>query len=87
MRTLQEITDAARRNEKPTYDELLYTVVAYDVMLAQFQVGNYPVLLEKFFIAVEADPKEYIGSVNDPKNPECNAWHKAFVNVGVETDD
>lgn len=82
MRKLVDITDAARRNEKPTYDELLYAVCAYDVMLAQIKIENHPVLLAEFFKAGESDPKIYIGTNNDPNNTECNEWHKAFVNVG-----
>lgn len=82
MRTLQEITDAARRNEEVTPEELQYAVCAYDVFLSKIDIDQNTVILTKFFIAAEMDPREYIGPDNDPKNPEAVAWHKAFINIG-----
>jgi len=81
MRTLQEITDAARRNEEVTPRELIYAVCAYDVFLADIDIDQDTRILTKFFIAAEADPKEYIGPENDPFDTKVNEWHKAFINV------
>ena len=85
MKTLSEITSAARSKSKPTYEELLYAVVAYDVMLSGFSVEHQPILLQKFFEAGAMDPKKYIGWVNDPENPEAIEWYQAFINVGEKT--
>lgn len=81
MRSLEDITDAVRRNEPATEDELRLAICAYDVLLAQLQLENNPVLLAEFFKAGEADPSTYIGPANDPRNPEAVAWHKAFKTV------
>lgn len=35
MRSLEDITDAVRRNEPATEDELRLAICAYDVLLAQ----------------------------------------------------
>ena len=88
MRTLDEITAALRRNEPVTFEELRYTVAAYDVLLARFGVHNYPVLMEKYFIAAEMDPWRYVGAENDPENSDVVAWHKAFkvVEEGVKNE-
>lgn len=85
MKNLADITTAARSNDKPTYEELLYAVVAYDVMLSGFSVEEQPILLQKYFEAGAMDPKEYIGWVNDPGNPEAIEWYQAFINVGEKT--
>ncbi len=42
MRTLAQITDAARRGEPVSHGELLYAVVAYDVLLSQFEIEKHP---------------------------------------------
>lgn len=81
MRSLEDITDAVRRNEPATEDELRLAICAYDVLLAQLQLDKNPVLLAEFFKAGEADPLTYIGPANDPRNPEAVAWHKAFKKV------
>jgi len=82
MRTLQQITDATRRNEEATEEELRFAVCAYDVLLAQLELEQDPKQLQKFFIAAEADPRAYIGPTNNPLNAEARDWHKAFINVG-----
>ena len=84
MRTLQEITDACRRCEPVTGEELMYAVCAYDVLLAQLELERDPKQLQKFMVAAEADPRVYIGPANDPLNAEARDWHKAFINVGQE---
>ena len=84
MRTLDEITAAVRRGEDVATEELKCCIAAYDVLLYDFKVENHPILLAKFFAAAEMDVQKYIGWANDPTNPECNAWHKAF--IGVENN-
>lgn len=42
MRTLTQITDAVRRGEEVTTDELRYSVAAYDVMVAKFNIQQDP---------------------------------------------
>lgn len=86
MRTLTEITDAARRGKAVSHGELLYAVVAYDVLLSRFQVEKYPVLLAEFFKAAELDPKTYIGPANDPAEQEAREWHETFINLTVAPD-
>ena len=81
MRTLNEITSACRRGEPVTEEELRYAVCAYDVMVAQFEIENHAVLLEKYFVAAEMDVKEYVGPNNDPNDPEVQKWHRAFAKV------
>lgn len=81
MRTLHEITDAARRNEPATEEELRLAVCAYDVLLAQLEVENDPKQLEKFFAASTRAPLQFIGPANDPRDPDVVAWHRAFINV------
>lgn len=80
MRTLQQITDAARRGEPATEEELRLAVCAYDVFIAQLELEKDPKQLQKFFVAAEAVPREYIGPANDPDNQDAVDWHKAFIN-------
>lgn len=87
MRTLSDITDAARRGEPVTEEELRLAVCAYDVFIAQLELEKDPKQLAKFFVAAESDPREYIGPANDPDNPEVVAWHKAFINTEVMEND
>lgn len=77
-RTLQEITDAARRDEPATPLELQLAVCAYDVLIAQLELELDPRQLEKYFTAATLPPLQYIGPANDPDDPEVTAWHKAF---------
>jgi hypothetical protein len=81
MRTLTEITNATRRNEPVTVDELRYAVCAYDVMFAQSQPSEHRPLMKAFFQAAESDPREYVGWNNDPENPEAVAWHRSQINM------
>ena len=81
MRTLTEITDAVRRNEAVTEEELRAAVVAYDVFLAQIDITKYPEALAEFFKATDGDPRDYYGPENDPNRPEVAEWHTAFINV------
>lgn len=86
MRTLTEITNAVRRGQEVTPDELRYTVAAYDVMVAKFNVQQEPRMLEEFFRAAESDPRDYIGWENDPDNPEVVEWHKSQINIAPIID-
>ena len=82
MRTLTEITDAARRDEAVSHGELQYAVCAYDVLLAQFKLEAHPTQLALYFVAAEQCPREFIGPANDPAEHTARAWHTAFINVG-----
>ena len=86
MRTLQEITDAARRNEPITDNELRYAVCAYDVLLFQLDLSKDYKQLKKFMIAADMDPREFIGPANDPRNPYAVNWHKTTINI-IESKD
>ncbi len=78
MRTLDEITTAVRRNEPVTVEELTYSVCAYDVLLAQLGLDKDPVRLKQYMIAGDMDPREYVGSANDPNDPSVQDWHRAM---------
>lgn len=84
MRTLDDITTAVRRNEPVTEIELRMAVCAYDVLLAALDIPGNPVQLQKYFIAGDSDPVEYVGPENDPRNPESVKWHWAFIGVEVK---
>tara|TARA_R110000851_G_scaffold28177_1_gene78912 strand:- start:167 stop:538 length:372 start_codon:yes stop_codon:yes gene_type:complete len=77
-RTLDEITEAVRRNEPVTAAELKYSVSAYDVLLAMLKLDENPVQLKSYMVAGDSCPKAYIGPANDPLDPEVQEWHKAF---------
>ena len=81
MRTLQEITDRARRNEPLTVNELRYAVCAYDVLLAQMDLPKNYQDLKLFMVAADIDPKEYIGIANDFIFPDVREWHKTMINI------
>ncbi len=81
MRTLTEITNATRRGENVTFEELRYAVCAYDVMFASSYPSQHRPLLEEFFKAAESDPREYIGWDNDPENPDVVDWHQSQINM------
>lgn len=90
MRTLDEIVAAVRSNETYTEDELVYAVVAFDVLLHQLDLLGDAPRLQRYFIAAEADPRKFIGEANDPQNPEAVAWYKAMHSVQLpegENDD
>lgn len=82
MRTLKQITDSVRRNEGATTDELVATVVAYDVLLAKLNIERDDQQLKEFFLAAESDPQLYHGWINDPNNPEVEQWHREREQVG-----
>lgn len=84
MRTLAQITDAARRGENVSHGELLYAVVAYDVLLARFEVEKHPVQLAEFFKAAEQCPRVYVGVANDPAEQGAREWHAAMLSVCVD---
>lgn len=81
MRTLDEITTAVRRNETVTTDEMRLAIVAYDVLMAKFNIEKYPTLMHEYFIAGDAVPEEYVGDANHPDNHDAVEWHKR--NIGI----
>jgi len=54
MKTLTEITNAVRRDQEVTEDELRYAVVAYDVLIAKFNIPQDRQMMEEFFKAAKA---------------------------------
>lgn len=83
MRTLDEITTAARRAEPVTKDELILAVCAYDVLLASIKLEHYPVMLAEYFKASDSPPGAYIGPANDPNSAEAVHWHKVMIGANV----
>lgn len=81
MRTLDEITTAVRRNEPVTTDEMRLAIVAYDVLMAKFNIEKYPALMHEYFIAGDAVPEVYVGAANHPDNADAVAWHKGNIMV------
>ena len=81
MRTLDEITTAVRRNEPVTTDEMRLAIVAYDVLLAKFNIENYPTLMHEYFLAGDAPPDGYVGEANHPDNANAVEWHKMNIKV------
>ncbi len=81
MRKLHEITSAVRLGQSAEHKELIYAVIAYDVLMAQMQVSANAAQLQKFFVAAELPPLEYIGPENDPMNPEALSWYRAFMSL------
>jgi len=92
MRTLCEIISAAKDGEKPSYDELLYALVALEALFTfdhSFIMGlpNNPahqmhpeLWAEEAFNrakrAMGKSPKEWLGWSNDPTNPEYQRRRK-----------
>ena len=87
MRTLDEIVAAVRSNETYTEDELVYAVVAFDVLLSQLKLDEDPQRLQHWMVAAINSPKEYAGPYNDPANPEVEEWYKAMHNVTAHPHD
>jgi len=83
MRTLDEIVAAVRSSETCTEDELVYAVVAFDVLLSQLKLDEDPQRLQHWMAAAINSPKEYAGPCNDPANPQAVAWYKAMHGAGA----
>lgn len=83
MRPLKEIITDARTGGDTYYDEVLYALVAYDVMLAGFDLENDPDRLQQYLTVLDADPEKFVGPANDPKNPEAVRHYKAFDNIDI----
>ena len=75
MKTLNQITQAARIGHPLTEEELRLAVCAYDVMIAQLNPNDHLEVLAEYFKAAEASPKEYIGWGNHPDNPDFVKWY------------
>jgi len=83
MRTLDEIVAAVRSNENYTEDELVYAVVAFDVLLSQLALDQDVTRLQHWMAAATQSPKDYAGEANDPNNPEAANWYKAMHGAGA----
>lgn len=79
--TLDEIVAAVRTNELVTGRDMRYAIVAFDVLMSQLQVDRNVEQLQEYFKAAETPPREYIGEMNDPANPEAVEWFKAMRGV------
>ena len=82
MRTLFEITTAARLNDEVTMDEMRYCIAAYDVMVSRLRLGEDQVRLKEYFKAADCDVRKYCGEEHDPNNADAVAWYRAFSKVG-----
>lgn len=80
-KTLDQIVSAIRLGEPVSYDDAVYAIVAFDVLLAQLELEKTPEKLQHYFVAAELPPAKYIGPNNDPKNPEALAWYRAMQGV------
>jgi len=90
QRTLGQIVEAVRLGQPHGADELVYAVVAFDVLMSQLQVEKNFDQLQEYLKAAHTPPQEYAGWVNDPGNPEAVAWYKAMLSIsagGVANDD
>lgn len=97
MRTLYEIISAAKDGEKPSYDELLYALVALEALFTfdhNFIVSlpsepahqkNLELWAEESFQcvkrAMEKSPKDWLEWNNDPANPEYQRRRKAALKL------
>lgn len=84
MRTLDEIVAAVRSNENYTEDELIYSIVAFDVLLSQLALDQDATRLQRWMAAATQSPKDYAGRANDPANPEAANWYRAMHGVRPE---
>lgn len=84
MRTLDEIVAAVRSNETYTEDELVYAVVAFDVLLSQLALDQDATRLQHWMAAAVRDPREYVGEANDPANSVAVDWYRSMHNVKPE---
>ncbi|MCP4469624.1 MAG: hypothetical protein GY815_02870 [Gammaproteobacteria bacterium] len=87
MRNLDEITAAVRTGLAVTDEEMRRAIVAYDVLLAQFDLPRYPALLAEYFLAGETDVKVYAGSANDYSDPAAREWYRDFHAVDIMNGD
>ena len=85
MRTLDAIVAATRSAEPVTEEELRYAVVAFDVLLYSLDLPADYKRRQQWFVAAEADPREYIGEANDPANEKAIAWYQTMHNAGNES--
>lgn len=83
MRTLDEIVAAIRSGRPYTKEEAAYTVVAFDVLLAQLALDQDAPRLQHWMSAATQSPKEYIGPANDPANPDATSWYISMHDAGV----
>ncbi len=97
MRTLGEIITAAKDGEKPSYDELLYALVALEALFTfdhSFVVElpykpshqKHPELwseesFNRVKRAMEKPPKDWLGWNNDPANPEYQKRRKVALAI------
>lgn len=90
MRTLDEIIESVKLNEKPTYDELRYSLlvmvyVANDLSrwYRELLMGTMkPIMMELkrrdeslYSKALRKPPKDFLGRDNDPANPDYQKFH------------
>lgn len=89
-RTLGDIVEAIRTDNLVSASEMMYAVVAFDVLMSQLQVDKHFSQLQEYIHASACPPREYVGWANDPTNPDAVAWYKAMLSVssgGAANDD
>lgn len=86
MRTLDQITAAARLDEYASHVELQYAVAAYDVLLAALDLPSDPMRLAAYVSALQQSPRAYVGDANDPENPKAREWYRAMALCGQSSN-
>jgi hypothetical protein len=95
MRTLSEIIESVKTNEKPDYEELRYALIAMTYLMndtsrwyRELLMGKMsPLMIEfmkkenRYGKALAMSPKEYIGWSNDPENPKYQQEHAVFQKI------
>lgn len=90
MRTLSEIIEDCKLNKKPSIDELRYSVIvltsltnmASGVLMRFYNADEKSIekirienIFKGYSTALNKSPKEWLGWVNDPENPEYQSFH------------
>lgn len=91
MKNLVDIIDDTKDNKKPDYEELRYAVLALTALLnldhidlKTIEKDTSDLILnlkkknsqERFHVALNMSPKEWIGWGDDPENPEYQKFRK-----------
>lgn len=95
MKTLSEIIDQIKSGDKPTYDELLYSVLAleslHDMDIRSFYESTKQKAMMKKLCIEESfrrnknayckNPKKWLGVENDPENHEYQKMRELSIKI------